>query len=146
MQVIKGLVVFGLAVILTSCSCTTRKIGSDNIPTGSEGSVLSDVHFAFDSYELSQGVRGTLQNHANWLMDNGESNVQIEGHCDERGTTQYNLALGQKRAQSVYEYLKSLGVPASRMSTVSYGEELPLDPGHTEAAWSKNRRAHFNVR
>jgi peptidoglycan-associated lipoprotein len=69
----------------------------------------------------------------------------VEGHCDERGTVEYNLALGERRATASYNYLVSLGIPASRLKTISYGKEFPLDPGHTEGAWARNRRAHFEV-
>ncbi len=71
--------------------------------------------------------------------------IQIEGHCDERGTAEYNLALGERRANSAKKYLVSLGIPADRLSTISYGKEMPLDPGHNEEAWAKNRRAHFII-
>jgi peptidoglycan-associated lipoprotein len=87
-----------------------------------------------------------LKSNAEWLTENESANVTIEGHCDERGTAEYNMALSAKRANAVLDYMKSLGIAASRMTTAPYGEELPLDPGHDEAAWSKNRRAHFDVK
>jgi peptidoglycan-associated lipoprotein len=86
-----------------------------------------------------------LAGNAEWLKANSGSKVQIEGHCDERGTNEYNMVLGANRARAAMEHLRTLGVDASRMSTVSYGEELPLDPAHNEAAWAKNRRDHFKV-
>lgn len=107
--------------------------------------VNEDVHFAFDSSLLDAEAERILEQKAAWLQDNGSVNVQIEGHCDERGTSAYNLALGERRANSVQEYLTVLGVDPSRLSTISYGEEQPLDPGHDEAAWSRNRRAHFVI-
>ena len=107
--------------------------------------VNEDVHFAFDSSLLDVDAERILEQKAAWLQDNGDATVQIEGHCDERGTSAYNLALGERRANSVQEYLTVLGVDPSRLSTISYGEEQPLDPGHDEAAWSRNRRAHFVI-
>ncbi len=97
-------------------------------------------------FELDQAVIGqqdleALQTHAQVLIDNPRRRVMIEGHCDERGTREYNLALGERRSDAVASFLKAAGVPASRIETVSYGEERPADPGHTEAAWSRNRRA-----
>ena len=107
--------------------------------------VNEDVHFAFDSSLLDVEAERILEQKAAWLQDNGNASVQIEGHCDERGTSAYNLALGERRANAVQEYLTVLGVDPSRLSTISYGEEQPLDPGHDEAAWSRNRRAHFVI-
>lgn len=106
---------------------------------------LQDVNFDFDSAMLSETARSILAGNAQWLKENLGVKVLIEGHCDERGSEEYNLALGQRRAETVKNYLLSLGVDASRLKTVSYGESVPLDPGHTEEAWAKNRRAHFAV-
>lgn len=105
--------------------------------------INEDVHFAFDSSFLDQEAERILAQKASWLLDNANVRVQIEGHCDERGTSAYNLALGERRANAVQQYLTVLGIAADRLSTISYGEEQPLDPGHDEAAWSRNRRAHF---
>lgn len=107
--------------------------------------VLQDVHFAFDSAELDELARQILLQNAQWLKANPEVKIQIEGHCDERGTEEYNLALGERRAKSVRDYLISLGISSSRISIISYGESMPLDPGHNEEAWAKNRRAHFVI-
>ena len=107
--------------------------------------VNEDVHFAFDSSLLNIEAERILEQKAVWLQDNGDASVQIEGHCDERGTSAYNLALGERRANAVQEYLTVLGVDPSRLSSISYGEEQPLDPGHDETAWSRNRRAHFVI-
>ena len=104
-----------------------------------------DVHFAFDSFLLDAEAERILAQKATWLQDNADVSVQIEGHCDERGTSAYNLALGERRANAVQQHLTVLGVDPGRLSTISYGEEQPLDPGHDEAAWSRNRRAHFVV-
>lgn len=110
-----------------------------------EGGPLGDVLFDYDSYDLSSDGRSTLQSNANWLRNNSLVRVEIEGHCDERGTVEYNLALGAKRAKAVRDYLVSLGVSPERLSTISYGEELPLCRDMTEGCWQQNRRAHFLV-
>jgi peptidoglycan-associated lipoprotein len=101
------------------------------------------IHFEFDSAELTDTARAVLREKAEWLKANADLQVIIEGHCDERGTTEYNLALGERRANAAKQYLQDLGVGAFRMTTVSYGEERPLDPGQNETAYSKNRRAQF---
>ena len=107
--------------------------------------VNEDIHFAFDSFLLDAEAERILGDKAAWLQDNADASVQIEGHCDERGTSAYNLALGERRANAVQQYLMVLGIAADRLSTISYGEEQPLAPGHDEAAWSRNRRAHFVI-
>ena len=104
-----------------------------------------DVYFEFDSSVLMPAAQDVLRKKAEWLRENAEVTAVIEGHCDERGTTEYNLALGDRRAESARTYLMDLGIAGSRMSTISYGEEKPLDSGNTEAAWAKNRRVHFVV-
>ncbi|MUM78140.1 peptidoglycan-associated lipoprotein Pal [Pseudodesulfovibrio sp. F-1] len=104
------------------------------------------IHFAFDSYELNAEARSILALKANIMRRFSDVRVIIEGHCDERGTEEYNLALGERRARAAYEHLVILGVDPGRMSIVSFGEERPLDPGHNETAWAKNRRAEFVVR
>jgi len=106
---------------------------------------LGTVYFAYDSYDLSPTSLATLRENAETLKAYASYGVALEGHCDERGTIDYNLALGEKRASSVRDYLVSLGVQRSRVRIITYGEERPVDPGHTEAAWSKNRRAEFLV-
>jgi peptidoglycan-associated lipoprotein len=111
-----------------------------------EGGPLADVLFEYDRATLSPEARATLEQHARWLLSRPSAHVVIEGHCDERGTVEYNLALGDQRARAAMEYLLSLGVPAGRMTVVSLGKERPLDPGSNEAAWARNRRAHFVVR
>lgn len=110
-----------------------------------ESSMLQDIHFAFDRYDLSAKSREILVKNAEFIFKFPEAKIQIEGHCDERGTNEYNLALGERRAMSTKKYLLSLGVPVNRISTISYGEELPIDPRHNEGAWAKNRRAHFVI-
>jgi peptidoglycan-associated lipoprotein len=107
-----------------------------------ESSLLKDIHFDFDKYDIPPGEAAILKGNAEVLKKYHKVKIQIEGHCDERGTNQYNLALGERRANSAKNYLLSLGISPERISTISYGEERPLDPGHTEEAWAKNRRAH----
>jgi peptidoglycan-associated lipoprotein len=106
---------------------------------------LDTIYFEFDRSELRRDARATLETNAQYLRANPGARVQIEGHCDERGSVQYNLALGERRAESAREYLESLGVSPGRMSTISYGEERPVDRGQSEEAWAKNRRAEFRV-
>ncbi|OIQ51666.1 Outer membrane protein P6 precursor [Pseudodesulfovibrio hydrargyri] len=104
------------------------------------------IHFAFNSYELSDEARSVLAQKATILRKFDGVNVVIEGHCDERGTEEYNLALGERRARAAYEHLVILGVEPERMKIVSFGEEYPVDPGHNETAWAKNRRDEFVVK
>ncbi len=108
--------------------------------------VMDDVHFEFDKYSLTAEARRILAQTARILKDNPALRLQIEGHCDDRGTQEYNLALGQRRAQAAKDYLVNFGVDPGRVSVISYGEERPLDPQATEEAWARNRRAHFNRR
>jgi peptidoglycan-associated lipoprotein len=110
-----------------------------------ESSLLKDIHFGFDRYDLTPKARDILSQNAELLLKNPGAKIQIEGHCDERGTIEYNLALGERRATSTREYLISLGVSTNRISTISYGEEMPLDSRHNEDAWAKNRRSHFII-
>jgi len=105
----------------------------------------STIHFDFDSYELSEESRGVLSRKADLMRKFMDVKVVIEGYCDERGTEEYNLALGERRARAAFEHLVILGVEPERMSIVSFGEERPIDPGHTESAWVQNRRAEFVV-
>lgn len=116
----------------------------DIAPDSGEGGPLSDVRFDLDSAALNASAQQLLSAHSRWLKDTHRPAV-LEGHCDERGTIEYNLALGEQRARAVYDYLVNLGVPASQMKTVSLGKERPFDPGHSEDAWAKNRRVHFAV-
>jgi peptidoglycan-associated lipoprotein len=108
-------------------------------------SPVSDIRFDYDSSSIRSDARETLQINANYFMRNRISSIVIEGHCDERGTNEYNMALGERRAEETKKYLVNLGVKESLMKTVSFGEEQPLDPASNEEAWAKNRRAHFVV-
>ncbi len=117
---------------------------SDSAPGAMDAmEALQRIYFEFDQYTLTPTAQETLTGNAAYLKANPDIKVLVEGHCDERGSDEYNLALGEKRAQAVKNYLVSLGVEGNRLSVISYGEELPLDPGHGEDAWAKNRRAEF---
>lgn len=114
----------------------------DQAGTASD-SALKEIFFGFDRYDLDVEDRATLRASAEWLKGNPEMRVEIEGHCDERGTTDYNLALGAKRAQAAKDYLGSLGIAANRLSTASYGEEIPVCREQSENCWQRNRRDRF---
>lgn len=120
-------------------------MASRSIDDLNRDSPMRIVYFGYDSAELSAEARAALDANAAVLKKYPAWTVTIEGHCDERGTAEYNLALGERRAAAAQSYLVALGVPASRVKTVSYGKEFPFDPGHDEAAWAKNRRAHFVI-
>jgi peptidoglycan-associated lipoprotein len=159
-----GTILF-LAIVLAvslGCSRTVKEIGMGTGDVGPTGVIegedisgdryldgtlygLQDINFEFDKSSLTGQAQEILRENAQWLADNPTVNVEIEGHCDERGTIEYNLALGDRRAKSARDFLINLGVSASRLSTISYGEEMPLDAGHNESAWAKNRRAHFTI-
>lgn len=157
-------------VIVLGFGCSSKKKGAGDAQDGSgfgeeglggEGSLaqhqqgrlgdgtggpLQDITFDYDSYDLREDARATLRANAGWLQENQNARVEVEGHCDERGTVEYNLALGARRARAVKEYLSALGVTDGRMTTISYGEELPLCYEQSESCWQRNRRAHFVVR
>jgi peptidoglycan-associated lipoprotein len=107
---------------------------------------LKEVYFDFDKYDIRPEDAKTLDANATWLKSNGDNLVLIEGHCDERGTNEYNLALGERRAKSTMNYLVSQGIQANRITIISYGEERPVCTEKTEACWAKNRRANFLVK
>ena len=106
---------------------------------------LKPIYFDYDKYTLSPEAEANLQHNAEILKRAPQVAVVAEGNCDERGTAEYNLALGDRRARSAVEYLATLGIAPNRLSTVSYGSELPVDPGHNEEAWAKNRRVYLRV-
>jgi peptidoglycan-associated lipoprotein len=107
--------------------------------------LLKEVYFDFDRSEIRESERGALSQNAEALKKFDFLTVTVEGHCDERGTVDYNLALGERRARAAYDYLVSLGVPAARLKTVSYGKEVPVCTQSNEECWQRNRRAHFTV-
>ena len=110
-----------------------------------ESKLLKDIHFDFDEYDIRPGDAEILKENAALLKKFSNVKIQIEGHCDERGTIEYNLALGERRANNTKQYLISLGISPDRISTISYGKERPLDPGHNEETWAKNRRVHLII-
>lgn len=156
-------VILGLGLLLTGCSSTPTsdagKVSDSLVDDNSQAQALelngsSDentagplktVFFAFDSSRLSSAAKSTLEQNAMWLKAVAAVDVQIEGHCDERGGQQYNLALGERRAKAVKSYLEALGVKTSRISVISYGKEKPTAYGHDEESWAKNRRANFVI-
>jgi len=110
-----------------------------------ETKLLKDIHFEFDKYDIRRVDEEILKENAVVLKKNPRMKIQIEGHCDERGTVEYNLALGERRASNTKKFLVFLGIPSDRISTISYGKERPLNKGHHEEAWAGNRRAHVVV-
>lgn len=108
-----------------------------------EKNIFDDIHFDYDKYDIRPEVKPTLQSLADWLLKNKSTDLLIEGHCDDRGTNEYNLALGDRRAKAARDYLVALGVTSGRINIISYGEEKPLCTAKTEECWQKNRRDHF---
>ncbi|NTU58931.1 MAG: peptidoglycan-associated lipoprotein Pal [Chlorobiaceae bacterium] len=134
-------------MLLGACCCDKEVIAPPPppppAPVAPVVAPLNDVFFNYDRSELTPSTTAQLKTNANWLAANPGRKVILEGHCDERGTNEYNMALGERRVISAKEYLVSLGIDPSRMKTVTYGEERPFDAGHNEEAWAKNRRVHF---
>ncbi len=124
---------------------TTSSLDALRKGESAAGGPLKDVSFNFDSAALSESARATLKANADWLKGNPTARVQIEGHCDERGAADYNMALGAKRAQAAMDYLATLGIAANRLATISYGEEIPACKEKSEECWARNRRARFVV-
>ncbi len=150
-KIILGLAL-GLPLVFSACSKKQTVADGDangaamtpvDSGVGAPIPELPAVYFEYDSFALTAESKNTLSQHADWLKANATRLVQIEGHTDERGTTEYNLALGERRAGAVREFLAGKGVNASQLSTISYGEERPAMAGENEGAWSKNRRAEF---
>jgi peptidoglycan-associated lipoprotein len=113
-------------------------------PAAIAAAALADINFDFDKYNIRPGDAEILKRDFEWFKANPGKKARIEGNCDERGTVEYNLVLGQKRADSTKSYLMNLGADGKLLETISYGKEKPIDPGHNEEAWAKNRRAHFS--
>lgn len=157
-----------MALVVAFNACSKKDVVSDEpimSPTGNSGSAsssgvesgnlgnagdsgvgssdLQTVYFDFDSFNLGSEARNALKSNGEWLKKNSSARVQIEGHCDEKGTNEYNMALGDRRANAAKSFLVKMGVSKSRIDTISYGEERPADPGHDEGAWARNRRAAF---
>ena len=120
------------------------KLQKGTLGEGDQGP-LKDIHFGYNDYTIQPQDNDILRANADWLQQNGTTRVQVEGHCDERGSEEYNIALGAKRAQAAKDYLQTLGINADRISTISYGKELPICQDHAEDCWSQNRRDHFAV-
>jgi peptidoglycan-associated lipoprotein len=167
----KAMAVVGVAVMLAMVGCSSKKPaplpgenpngnqmneggtgGSstnslEDWKTGKYGAQgpLSDIHFGYNDYTIADQDGSVLKSNASWLTAHPQTKVQVEGHCDERGSEEYNIALGAKRAQAAKDYLVTLGIEGSRVSTISYGKELPLCQEHDESCWQQNRRDHFAV-
>lgn len=136
----------GLAKAPVSQSSSLEQLRQGKPVGTAASSPLKDIYFDFDQYDLRADARDILKTNAEWLKQNPASSLQIEGHCDDRGAAEYNLALGAKRAQSAKDYLTTLGIPAQRISTISYGEELPVCPQESEECWQKNRHDRFVIK
>lgn len=122
-----------------------KRFGNGNIPTADSDGPFKDVRFDYDSSSINDSARQTIEANVQVLQQTPGMKIKLEGHCDERGTAEYNMALGAVRAKAVLEVLASYGIARSNMGTISYGEEIPLDQGHDESAWARNRRVHFGV-
>jgi len=122
----------------------SKELVTEKKYTEEEG-IFKDIHFDYDRYDIKDVDKPVLKSIAEWILKNKSAKLLIEGHCDERGTNEYNLALGDRRAKAARDYLLSLGVQSMRMDIISYGEEKPLCSEKTEECWQKNRRAHFVV-
>ncbi|MDL2259397.1 peptidoglycan-associated lipoprotein Pal [Deltaproteobacteria bacterium OttesenSCG-928-K17] len=143
MVVLAGLVIMPLAA---GCSCKTKQTYGGSEYDAQKAAFLGDhVYFDFDRYNIRPDGAAVIQAKAAFMSQYSGVRAEIQGHCDERGTEVYNMALGDRRARATYNYITSLGVDGSRLSTVSYGKERPVDPGHNESAWARNRRAQFVI-
>lgn len=145
MKLFKLLPILLVLFLMSACSSKVKQMGDSNIPGSGDRSPLVDINYDYDSYALDDVARRKLRSNAGWLKRNDYTKVVIEGHCDERGTHEYNRALGLKRGHMAREFLIASGIPEKKLSVVSYGEELPLDTRGGEEAWARNRRAHFTV-
>ncbi|MBI2608286.1 MAG: peptidoglycan-associated lipoprotein Pal [Deltaproteobacteria bacterium] len=134
----KKVLLMVLLAVVIGVGCSKKSVGTSDAG-------LRTIHFDFDKYDIRSDAREVMAQNAEYLKTNSSVEIQIEGHCDERGSTEYNMALGQRRANAAKQYLVDLGVDGSRVTTISYGEERPVDSDSTPSAWSKNRRAEFRV-
>ena len=121
------------------------RYGEGNIPKAQADGMFKDVHFDYDSSAIRSDDQSTIKAVAKFLKDNPAVRAELEGHCDKRGTSEYNLALGERRAKSVASMAVNFGAPSSQISTISYGAEIPVDPSNSETAYAKNRRVHFTL-
>lgn len=163
-RIISVLLILGLALGVSGCSLFgsgKKKAGEDdaalseadlekryamgNIPVAEGEGMFRDARFDYDSSAINDSARQAIEYNLQVLQSNPSYSIRLEGHCDERGTAEYNMALGAERARAVRDVLTSYGIAASRITTISYGEEIPLDPNHDEIAYAKNRRVHFAV-
>jgi peptidoglycan-associated lipoprotein len=155
------IIMFSLSLALVGCGSSKKKSVVEEAPAvetpkeesfevngdsdGSKAGGLRTVHFEYDSAQISDEAKSVLDANAEFLKANAGTKIQVEGHCDERGSVQYNLALGERRAKSVKQYLATKGVNSKSITTISFGKERPIDSGHDEGAWGQNRRANFVV-
>lgn len=130
-------------LFLGACGCEDIIVPPSSQPVEAPISPLVDVYFDYNKTEFSADAVEQLKANANWILANSARTVIIEGHCDERGTNEYNLALGERRAKLIKDYIVNLGVSPANLKAVSYGEERPFEIGSTEEAWAQNRRVHF---
>jgi peptidoglycan-associated lipoprotein len=153
--------ILGIVALISAVGCSSAKKKEDEggvptAPAADENVTLGDsdsgqamglqtVHFPYDSFVLDSGAKNALQSNANILNEKQNLKIQIEGHCDQRGGIQYNIALGEKRANSTKKYLEDLGVAGDRMTVISFGKEKPIDSSPTDEAMAKNRRANFVI-
>ncbi len=143
----KFLMLAGAMIALVSLNSACSKKGPNSSGVNVDyDKALKTIHFDFDKYNIRSDQVPLIQANASWLKANPNINIIVEGNCDERGTNEYNMALGERRAKAGKDYLTNLGVNSSRVSTVSFGEERPVNPGHDEEAWAQNRRDDFAVR
>jgi len=124
-------------------SSSLQDLQQGRTPASSKENPLKEIYFDFDDFQLKPDARGTLKMNSDWLTKNPAVTLQVEGHCDERGASEYNLALGAKRAQAAKDYLTTLGIASARITTISYGSEIPVCTEHNEDCWQKNRRDRF---
>src|SRR5882757_11272488 len=129
---------------LNGSKSSLEQMQQGSLGSGQNGP-LTDIHFGYNEYTIEPQDGSILKGNASWLQNHGSTRVQVEGHCDDRGSEEYNIALGAKRAQAAKDYLVTLGIAGSRISTISYGKELPVCTEHDESCWAQNRRDHFAV-
>lgn len=135
----------GLGISDQDLAVDKNRYGSGNIPVAAEGQQFPDVHFDYDSAVVRQDDYEIVKTNAKLLVSDSALQMELEGHCDKRGTAEYNLALGEERAKSIAALMVNFGARPDQLSTISYGEEIPLDPSDSDSAYAKNRRVHFAV-